>query len=419
MEQPYFISIYLDTRRAKASGKYPVKLRVFTSSPRIQKLYSTIFEFTEDEFNSIWETSKPRKEHKETRQELQALETKANEVAKALQIFTFEQFEKKLYRKGGIGQDVFYQYGLAIERLKGNNQLGTASSYELCLKSIKEFLVYQKGKEITELSFKEITVDWLNEYESYMTKHGKKIRSRTTVGIYLRTLRTVFNNAIADKEIEQEFYPFGKRLYKIPAGRNVKKALSMEQLKRLHEAEPQTPEQERAKDYWFFSYYCNGMNIKDIALLTYKDIQGDRLVFYRAKTINTTKANSRPIVVHLTDFPNKIIEKYGNQNKGAKQFIFPIIENNQSEPEKHKKIKNFISFVNQNLKKLAIANELPGAISSYWARHTYTTKSIQDGASLAFMQERLGHVNPATTAGYIGAFDQETVKEFAEKLANF
>ncbi len=47
MTQEYSISIYLDTRRAKSNGKYPVKLRVFTPNPRKQKLYPTIFDFTE------------------------------------------------------------------------------------------------------------------------------------------------------------------------------------------------------------------------------------------------------------------------------------------------------------------------------------------------------------------------------------
>jgi len=89
------ISIYLDTRRSKASGKFPVKLRVFTSEPRKQKLYPTKFEFTKAEFYSIWETSKPRKKYHETRDELEAIRTLAKDVNKKLNFFTFDQFEKK------------------------------------------------------------------------------------------------------------------------------------------------------------------------------------------------------------------------------------------------------------------------------------------------------------------------------------
>jgi integrase/recombinase XerD len=52
-------------------------------------------------------------------------------------------------------------------------------------------------------------------------------KSITTVGIYNRTLRAIFNDAIAEEVISREnYYPFGNRKYKIPASRNVKKALS-------------------------------------------------------------------------------------------------------------------------------------------------------------------------------------------------
>ena len=77
MEKQVFISIYLDTRRAKETGKFPVKLRVFTSNPRKQKLYPTKFEMSKADFHSIWETTKPRTEYKKTRLALQEVETKA------------------------------------------------------------------------------------------------------------------------------------------------------------------------------------------------------------------------------------------------------------------------------------------------------------------------------------------------------
>ncbi len=150
MEKEVFISLYLDTRRIKSNNLYPVKIRVFTTSPRVQKLYPTKFEFTQKEFESIWETTKPRKELKETRRALQAVETLFIETADLISPFSFEQFEKKLYRGKGEGENVFYQYGLIIQKLNGNNQLGTASNYDLSLKSLKLFILHLKGKETTD-----------------------------------------------------------------------------------------------------------------------------------------------------------------------------------------------------------------------------------------------------------------------------
>ncbi|MGB4969508.1 MAG: hypothetical protein WBO31_08255, partial [Saprospiraceae bacterium] len=79
MEKLVFITLYLDTRRTKANGRHPVKLRVFTPEPRKQKLYPTIYDFTEKEFQNVWLTTKPTKENREIKEKLQALEKMAIE----------------------------------------------------------------------------------------------------------------------------------------------------------------------------------------------------------------------------------------------------------------------------------------------------------------------------------------------------
>ena len=128
MEKQFFISIFLDTRRKKSNNKYPVKIRVYQTTTKTAKLYLTEFDYTKKEFDSVWKTTKPRKEYNSSRLKLQALENKANEVAGKLNTFSFELFERKLYRKSGEGENVFYQYSQIIKTLKGNNQLGTASN---------------------------------------------------------------------------------------------------------------------------------------------------------------------------------------------------------------------------------------------------------------------------------------------------
>src|SRR5690554_7436944 len=54
IEKEVYISIYLDTRRIKKNGKFPVKLRVATPFLRTkQKLYKTKYEFDKKEFEAI------------------------------------------------------------------------------------------------------------------------------------------------------------------------------------------------------------------------------------------------------------------------------------------------------------------------------------------------------------------------------
>ena len=417
MEKQVFISIYLDTRRAKETGKFPVKLRVFTSNPRKQKLYPTKFEMSKADFHSIWETTKPRTEYKKTRLALQEVETKANKTAEDLNIFTFEQFEKKLYRKNGAGADMFFQYAIAIDRLKENKQIGTASNYDLALKSIKEFLIHEKGKVPANMPLNEISKDWLEKFETYMVKTMGK--SRTTLSMYVRTLRTVYNNALSENEIEREFYPFGKRKYQVPATKRVKKALTKAELKLMFETTPKTRGQQRAKDFWFFSFICNGMNMKDIALLRYKDMNEDSFVFYRAKTINTSKADLKPITVYLSDFAKEVIAKYGNPDKKPENLVFSIISDQETEETNFFKVKNFTSNINKNLKKFAEEVGLSVEISTYWARHSFATSAIRNGASMEFVGEALNHSNPETTIGYFAGFEEKDKKEIMKSLLSF
>jgi site-specific recombinase XerD len=161
------------------------------------------------------------------------------------------------------------------------------------------------------------------------------------------------------------------------------------------------------------------MNIKDIALLKWKDMEEGKLTFYRAKTMQTTKGKLTPIVVYLNDFAKGIINIYGNKGGGPQDFVFPILEENQSPMVQFQKVKNFTRFIDQHIKRLAKASGITEEISVYWARHSFATTSIRKGASMEFVSESLGHGNIRTTQGYFAGFDSETKREFADSLMDF
>ena len=408
MQGEIHISIYLDTRRVKKNGKFPVKLRVFIPFPREQKFYTLPYEYTEDVFKDVWESKKPKKEHREDQIKLHAILSKANAAASSLEVFTTNEFENLLYSNKNINKkEISFYYKQHINRLKENNQISTASNYELSLKSLQSFF----GKE--EIPFQVITPAWLERYEKHMIE-GKN-RSQTTVGIYLRPLRAIFNIAIEEKSIKLDSYPFGKKKYIIPAPKSVKKALNKTALSVLYKSMPKTIEQQRAKDFWFFSYSCNGMNFKDIANLKVSNIEGDSLTFKRAKTSRSNKSHLiQSIPLH--DHALKVIEKYGSMKGKSDDYVFNIINKSQSAEEQHDKIKNFIRYVNQHLVKLAKDNGIDEKLSTYWARHSFATNAIIEGASMEFVSEALQHSNLNTTRGYFAGFENEKKKEISTKL---
>ena len=377
---------------------------------------TTDIDLSENEFETIWTNPKNkslRGENREIELKLKSIETRANKVASEMTVFDFSDFEIKFFRKSSDKNSIKYYFDTIIENKIKDNKIGTAESYKYTLNSLKEFSENVNNSSLEKLTFSIINVQWLKEYEKFMLSKGK---SYTTIAIYTRTLRAVFNIAIENNDIINDIYPFGKNKYKIPRTRKVKKALNSTQLKILFNAETLNDNEEKAKSFWFFSFASNGMNLKDIALLKYSDIKDDKFTYYRAKTFDKS-AEKTMITIYLTDFTNTIIKKYGKINKDG--FVFNILDEIDDNLTQYKKIKNFTRYINDHIKRVAKRNELPGDISTYWARHSFATNSLRKGASMEFISEALNHSDLSVTINYFAGFEDEAKKEFANTIMDF
>ena len=411
IEKKALISLYLDTRRELSDGTYPVKIQVFYGR---QRLFNTGTYVSAEDFDDSYKTAKPKGDRlKELKIELNSIEARANEVVDDLKIFTFEKFEKMLFATKQSLTNIIDHYNNYIKELDKNNQTGTSSSYFCSINSIRQFINDSRRNPIEVITFDMITPEFLNKYENWMIAQD---RSRTTVGIYLRTTRKIFNQAIEDGIIDREIYPFKK--YKIPTGKNTKKAIEAPDLKKLFNADVKgNIFQEKAKAFWFFSYQCNGMNIRDISELKFRDLNGTYFSFLRHKTIRTTKEDPKPIIVPITAYVKEVLEKYGNKKGKPSDYVFPIFSPGMDAKERHKANQNFVRFINQHMKKLANANgmEIKGTME---ARHSFTTQ-VTRRQGMEFAQEALGHTTLATTQNYWAGFQSETKKEMADMLMNF
>ncbi|TWR29170.1 tyrosine-type recombinase/integrase [Mucilaginibacter pallidiroseus] len=405
------ISLYQDTRKPNAEGLCPIRIQVYYGR---QRYFPTNIRLSEEDFKNSYKTSKPKGERlRELKVELQAIESKANEVVDEIKVFTFEKFEKLLYATRSSLTNIIDHYQTYIAELDKNDQTGTSSSYSCSINSIREYFNSARINPIEVITFDMITPELLNKYENWMIAMDN---SRTTVGIYLRALRKIFNQAIDEGIIDKEIYPFKK--YKIPTGKNTKKAIEAPDLKKLFNADTKgNIFQEKAKAFWFFSYQCNGMNIRDISELKFKDLHGTYFSFLRHKTIRTTKEDPKPIIVPITDYVKWVIEKYGNKKGKPNDYVFPIFSPGMDAKERHRVNQNFVRFINQHMKKLAKNNgmDIKGTME---ARHSFTTQ-VTRKQGMEFAQEALGHTTLATTQNYWAGFQSETKKEMADMLMNF
>lgn len=399
-------AIILDTRRPKQDGTFPVKIRV--TFHRKQKYYAVGLSLTEEDFKKV-QGSKPRGEYKEKKIILNALEQRAIEIIKKLPSFSFEAFEKRFLEQKQTGKDVFSYYERYIEILKNEGRVGTAGNYQSSLNSLKSF-------HPKKLSFEKANSDFLMAYERWMQAKGN---SSTTVGIYIRPLRTLFNQAIEEGIISKQDYPFGKRKFQIPAGRNIKKSLTLDDIQTIFNYEPKTEPEARSRDLWLFSYLCNGINVKDIARLKYQNIEADKVTFIRAKTERTAKKNMKPVVAILTPEAKEIIHRWGSTPENPETFIFGILSDGITPERELRLVQQATKNINKYIKKIAAAVGIEKEVTTYTARHSFSTILKRSGAPMEFISESLGHQDLKTTEHYLDSFEDDIKKQYAGFLTNF
>ena len=247
----------------------------------------------------------------------------------------------------------------------------------------------------------------------------RKNYSRTTIGIYVRSLCCIFNEAIEDGVIKRDRYPFGRRRYQVPTSRNIKKALALEDVSKLYYYQPTRKEEQWAKDFWFFSYLGNGINVKDIACLKYKNIEGDYFIFERAKTEKATRSDPKPITVFITEDMRAILDRWSNKDKSPNNYVFPVLEPNITALREYELIELFTQSINGWLVKIKKKLKIEKRLTTYVARHTFSTVLKRSGVSTEFIQESLGHTNIRTTEKYLDSFEREVKRDIVGNLTAF
>jgi len=438
------ISIILDTRRVKKNNKYPVKLRV--TFERVTEYYQTIFDLAKDEYDKL---TAPRisNELQSIRDKLKNIERTAENAVNESVPFCFDDLEKdfiqnnslfrqrklrlnpasvgtiefdysSFYKKfpilledDSLPDTISFSYKNFIKKLLREGRISTGMYYHCSYVSLKKFR--------HNTHFKDITVSFLYEYENWLS--SKNI-SKTTMGMYLRPLRTLFNEAIDAGIIKKEkCYPFGRRKYRIPASKNTKKALDINHIKRIYyyQCDPKNESENRARDYWLFSYFGNGMNPKDIACLKYKNIHDEYLIFERSKTERALRGDPKPITVFINDDMKTIISRWGNKDKSPNNYIFPIMEQGISPLRQYELMQLFVKFINDWMKHILNNLGINKKATTYVARHTFSTVMKRSGASTEYIQEALGHADIKTTENYLDSFEKEVKRDFAARLIAF
>jgi integrase len=316
----------LDTRRAKKDNKYPLKIRV--AFQRTFRRYLLGIDLTKTEFASL--SKAKEKKLKELWFKASLFSKKVQEIIEQLgDNFSFQNFEKKFFStpdnsevKNESLYDLFTAYA---EKLENQGQIGSSDSYKTTRAKLEAFLKeanpFPHKINLKLCYLEDIDVEFLWRFEKHLLNQGL---SRSSIGIYTRNLRRIFNVAIADKKISSDVYPFGQNKFSPPASTKAKKALPINDIEKIFNYPPSNENEAFAKDMWLFCYFANGLNIRDVALLKYENMIDDQLVFYRQKTIRSVN-EAKPIYIFISLEIQEILDKWSNKKISDKTYIFDIL----------------------------------------------------------------------------------------------
>jgi integrase/recombinase XerD len=401
------VSIYRNIQKKLKNNNNPIQLRITNGGERkyiTLGMAGTGFNGNENTFDDNlgrFNNSEPNYKIKNA-----VIISKLAEAERTIQRFavddikfSFSLFERDFVKKAKRNY-VIHFFDEEIERLRTARRYGYIIPYTQTRNHIKSYY----GNN--ELRFDQVNYSFLKGFESFLMARNVK---KSTISVYMRTLRTVYNTAIKAGLCPEEDYPFFSRInqngYSLASlkHQSQKRAIDIEQVRLIkdHLLLPKTKLFDY-RNYWLFMYYCRGMNFSDIADLEWSDIIEGRLQYHRNK-------NNRAYNIKLIDEAIEILDYY--KGKGSGNYVFPIHKTMENTEKRYKEAKLTLKEMNKQMNGLAKQLEIDANLTTYVARHTWATGLKNKGYPISIISEGLGHSSEKTTATYLKQFENSVLDD--------
>jgi site-specific recombinase XerD len=395
------IKVLLRTSNKLKNGEHPIVLRIIKE--RKTKFIFTGLTCAEN----FWDFKKnrPVSKHPNAKELNIFITKKIYETQKVIlnlendeKDYSSEEIKKK-YKASKKQTTVFSFFDEIITTLTKSNKIGNAKIYKDCKRMLFKF------REEQDLSFSDIDVSFLKRFERSFLERDV---SGNSISVYMRTIRAVFNKAIAEGYCKKENYPFNDyKVIKLNT-ETAKRALSKDQMQSILSLNLDiSPSLQFAKNIFLFSYYNRGINFKDIALLKWNNIKEGRLEYRRAKTGKLYSIKLLDPSIYILD-QFKLISEYDSES-----YIFPLLnkEIHISPVQIDNRIKKTAKTTNKGLKEIALRAKIDFNLTTYVARHSYATIMKRNGVSTSLISESLGHRSEKTTQVYLDSFENKMLDE--------
>ena len=399
-----YLTLKLDTRRAKSNGTFPIIIRI----THLRKTTSIATGFYAQK--SDWDDRKGqikysyRGPHSVPHLNTLLLKelTRANVILNKLidrgelNYLSIREIKERIVQKNKF--ESFFDFGQRlVEEFKQQHRIGTARSYDFCLKRLRKF---NRGRD---LKFNQLNYDFLKRFEH---EHISKGNSWNGLSNYTRTIRAIFNKAIRAGLIDREASPFLR--YQIKQVPTTKRAIPIKHIKSILELElePDSPLYHH-RNYFLLSFMLYGMNFTDIAHMKMENIIDGRLLYNRKK-------NGRAYDIKLTEQTLEILRPY-MEGKTKTAYILPII--NRKRPEGvYKDIEWARGRYNKGLKEIGDQCGIEQRLTSYVSRHSFATQAMLNNVPLQAISAMMGHSRINTTQIYLKGLPTSILDEYNELL---
>jgi site-specific recombinase XerD len=394
------VKVLLYTSKILKNGEHPIMLRIINNrkSKYISIGYSCHYDLWDHENNV------PHKKHPNKKLLDIVIKQKCVDAERLLLDYddkkkpvSLDEVSMKIKKKKGI-QGVIPFLDKIIADLKKADRIGNANVYN----DLRRTMIAFRGNQ--NFDFSDVTVSFLNKFEQSFRE--KKFKD-TSISCYMRTLRSLFNKAIASGEIDRDIYPFNE--YKITKFKmnTIKRAISREDMRKIEELQIESGTRLfHSRNYFLFSFYNSGINFSDIASLTWKNISDERLSYKRMKTgRNYNIAILKPAQDILMFYKECMIDE--------QDYIFPILSKARhlTETSRKNRIHKILVLTNTDLNTISEKAELKTKLTTYVARHSYATVLKKSGISTSIISEAMGHSSERTTQIYLDSFENTVLDE--------
>lgn len=281
-----------------------------------------------------------------------------------------------------------------IDRLSRLGKHKLASNYRCALSSFRRF------RADADLLFSDLTDDMMVDYEAWLRCSGI---CKNTSSCYIRNLRATYNRAVKEGIVTQ-CYPF-RQVY-TGIDKTMKRAISLPDLKRIKELDlSSSPCQERARDYFLFSFYTRGMSFVDMAYIQKSNLNHGILIYRRRKT-------DQLLSIKWENKMQQIVSKYDTKESS---YLLPIIRHPNNAYQEYR---NASRQINVHLRKIGEQLHLPIPLTMYVARHTWANVARHKNISTSVISEAMGHNSEETTRIYLSSLDTTYIDKANKLILN-